>query len=293
MKKGLTVITGAGGFGRAASIEFGKEGPILLGSHSQKSIDAILDILEPLNIEAYGKQVDIGDKKSVKAFEEYAVSLGPIQNVINIAGVSPDSRPRGVTSITEKDILQINAFGTMYMVDAFQPIMQEGGTMILVGSTAGYQIPKEDPYYTSVYETCYEGGFIDRLVGTIDHAVNIMLANASEVDKISGRKYFPYQISKSFVQWYTFANVSRFAKRRQRILCVSPGPHLTRQATTDLPAEVRDHVVLGQPLGFLGTVTQMASVMKFMCSVGAANINGVDILVDGGNIAASQIKQLP
>jgi NAD(P)-dependent dehydrogenase (short-subunit alcohol dehydrogenase family) len=292
MKTGLTVITGAGGFGRAAAIEFGKDGPILLGSHSQSSVDSILDTLQSLNIEAYGKQVDIDEPESVKAFAEYAASLEPIQNVVNIAGVATDSPPHGISSVSERDILRINALGTMYVVDAFRLIMQDGGTMILVGSTGAYMVPNSDSFYSSVYETCYEAGFMDRLVGAVDHAVEAMLPNASASDKMNARKYVPYQISKSFVLWYTSANVGRFAKRKQRILSVSPGPYLTRQITEDLPEEGRRHVLLGQPLGFLGKVMQMADVMKFLCSEGAANINGVDILVDGGKIAALQKKQL-
>ena len=38
-----------------------------------------------------GKQVDISDRESAKAFAEYAVSIAPIGNVVNAAAIDAGS----------------------------------------------------------------------------------------------------------------------------------------------------------------------------------------------------------
>ena len=52
--------------------------------------------------------------------------------------------------------------------------------------------------------------------------------------------------------------------------------------TTDLPEEMRAHVVKMAPLGRLGTPADIAPLIVFLCSGGAAYITGQTVTIDGG-----------
>ena len=106
MEKRLQVITGGtSGMGLATAKALSVYGPVLIGGRSEKRLAAAMAELKEAGVEVYGKPCDVSDKASLQAFVEYAVSIAPIGNVINAAGVDYSGMPK-------EPIIRINMLGT-------------------------------------------------------------------------------------------------------------------------------------------------------------------------------------
>ena len=57
--------------------------------------------------------------------------------VIRTSGVSP-------SDTATENIIRINAVGTVDMVEAFSPVLADGGVMINFSSVAAYTMPQTD-----------------------------------------------------------------------------------------------------------------------------------------------------
>lgn len=156
MKK-LTVITGgAGGMGRAIAKKIGPEYDLVLADRSEEALAKAVEELNALGITAHTYVVDIADKASVEKLAGYAASLGGVKNVIHTAGVSP-------TNTKAEDVLKINGMGTMYMTEAFLPVMAGGGVMINFGSVAAYTLEPQEEWY-DVFDNCEDEDFYDQIL---------------------------------------------------------------------------------------------------------------------------------
>ena len=78
----------------------------------------------------------------ITAAEEtaFAASLGDVKQIIHTSGVSP-------SDTATENIIKINAVGTVNMVEAFYPVLAEGGVMINFSSVAAYAMSKKFVIY--------------------------------------------------------------------------------------------------------------------------------------------------
>lgn len=121
MKKKITVITGgSSGLGLASARCLAGGSTILLCARGSAGLEKTKAELETFGADVYTCVMDASDPESAKKCAEYAASLGDVVNVIHTAGVSPANTPAD-------DILRINALGPINMVEAFYPVLAEGG----------------------------------------------------------------------------------------------------------------------------------------------------------------------
>ena len=99
------------------------------------------------------------------------------------------------------------------MVEAFYPVLAEGGVMINFSSVAAYTMPQTDEW-TQAFESWNELDFYDRLLA--------LAGEAEDEDGEFFRAGLAYALSKKFVIYFTQKNVSRFAEKHCRILSISP-----------------------------------------------------------------------
>ena len=92
----------------------------------------------------------------MQALADDAASLGDVTQVIHTSGVSP-------SDTATENIMKINAAGTVNMVEAFYPVLTEGGVMINFSSVAAYTMPQTDEW-TQAFEAWNEPDFYDRLL---------------------------------------------------------------------------------------------------------------------------------
>ena len=276
MKK-LTVITGgAGGMGRAIAKKIGPEYDLVLADRSEEALAKAVEELTTLGITAHTFVVDITEQASVQKLADYAASLGEVKNVIHTAGVSP-------TNTKADDVLKINGLGTMYMTEAFYPVMAGGGVMINFGSVAAYTLEPQEEWY-DVFDNCEDEDFYDQLLELVAPFQGDDFAYAGTC----------YAIIKRFVIYYTQKNVARFAEKDTRILSVSPGSYLTpmHQLLIDLEPDTAECQLDLIPKGRWGHPYEIAELIGFLVSPGAGFVSGIDILADGGQTANTFVEQL-
>ena len=251
---------------------------IVLAGRNLAKMEAAKAELDELGVESHLCKTDIADRAQVQALAAFAASLGDVKQIIHTSGVSP-------SDTATENIIKNNAAGTVNMVEAFYPVLAEGGVIINFSSVAAYTMPQTDEW-TQAFEAWNEPDFYDRL-----------LALAGEAEDEEGeffRAGLAYAMSKKFVIYFTQKNVSRFAEKHCRILSISPGCYFTpmHQKLIDNQPETAENQLELIPAGRWGHPYEMGALTAFLCSSGAGYINGVDILADGGQNAGVFVPQI-
>jgi NAD(P)-dependent dehydrogenase (short-subunit alcohol dehydrogenase family) len=282
MEKRICVLTGGcGGMGHAISLRLGKDHTMLLADISAERLDAEKAALSKLGIEAETLVVDVGDRAQVDALAERASGLGVVDTVLHAAGLSPAGAPA-------ERIIEVNALGTVNMVEAFQGKIAEGGVMIVFGSSAAWTLDPPEDWYES-YARWNDPDFFDVLLSIVGEKEE----DADEDDEFF-RAGQAYALTKRFVCEFARMNTVRFAERGVRILSFSPGSYLTpmHQLLIDNQPDMAEAQMELTPLGRWGRPVEVAGFIEFLCSPLAGYVTGVDILADGGTIAMQRVKQI-
>ena len=272
MTNTVTVITGgAGGIGLATASIIGTKNTILLADMDQNRLDAAKDILTAQGVQAETATCDITDPVSVTSLMQKAQSLGTIQSVVHVAGISPQmGDPLRVATV--------NTRGTITITEGFLAIAHPGFAMVNVASMGGYHLPS-----MIVPKRAYHLAFTnpDRLVKKI--------ARRSHVAPKAMRSGLSYALSKNFVIWYSQAIAAQFGAKNARVLSVSPGSINTRMGQLE-----KDHgagaMVDVSALKRFGTPEEIAAVIAFCVTPEASYLTGTDILCDGGTMAAIMVN---
>ncbi|MRK02720.1 SDR family oxidoreductase [Aeromicrobium sp. S22] len=144
------VITGAGGgIGRAAAIQAAHKGARLaLTDVDTERLAETVALVEDHVV--HHEAFDISHEDSVAAFAHRTLVHGPVDIVMNIAGVATWGRIEDLTSQHWRDSIEIDLMGPIHVLSAFVPPMIEtgnGGHIVNVSSPAGlFGLPVNAPY---------------------------------------------------------------------------------------------------------------------------------------------------
>jgi NAD(P)-dependent dehydrogenase (short-subunit alcohol dehydrogenase family) len=98
-----------------------------------------------------------------------------------------------------------------------------------------------------------------------------------------------YSLSKTFVRWYCTSQADRFGRRGARILSVSPGSIDTEMGRLEEQAG-SGALARRSALRRFGTPDEVAEVLAFCASDKASYLTGIDVLCDGGSMAAVSLR---
>ena len=129
---------------------------IVLAGRNLAKMEAAKAELDELGVESHLCKTDIADRAQVQALAAFAASLGDVKQIIHTSGVSP-------SDTATENIIKNNAAGTVNMVEAFYPVLAEGGVIINFSSVAAYTMPQTDER-TQAFEAWNEPDFYDRLL---------------------------------------------------------------------------------------------------------------------------------
>ena len=209
--KPVTVITGgAGGMGFAAANIFGHQGhTLLLCDVKEEALQSAAASLKRQNMDVHYLVTDVSDRAQVLAAAQKAAELGAVKNVIHTAGLSPVLVEKLGAEEGRCTIVKVNALGAVYMTDAFYPVLEEDGSMVLFTSSAAYLMP-------AVPES------MQQIFFSVKDAPDQLFDKLLTIAPDPGRAYM---FSKLFVMFYVRMNAGRFGHKGCRcLLYTSPSP---------------------------------------------------------------------
>lgn len=278
--KNVTVITGGcGGMGFATANIMGRQGDaVLLCDLNEDALKSSVAILKRQNMEAHYAVVDVSNPEMVRSAAKKASEIGELKKLIHTAGLSPiqvsDMEPEKAAEL----IMQVNAMGTVNIIESFYPELSEGAAVICFSSSAIYMMPQ----------------IPENLLKTI----NSIHTDPCNLEKnllalTGGQPGRSYIFSKMFVKRYCEMNVGRLGRKGCRIVTIAPGRILTpmHQALIDAEPERIEGEMNTMPLGRYGKAYEIGNLIDFLCSYRASYLSGIDILLDDGTQAFTTAEQ--
>lgn len=267
--KNVCVVTGGGsGMGLETAKIVGKEQKIILVGRTVSKLENAVNELKELGIDAEAYPGDASDRESMKKLAAYAASQGNVKTVIHAAGVSPHMADG-------EKLFAINAIGTINIDEEFAEVMGEGSCILNVSSMSAYMFPAD-----RVPKQVYKMALSD--AAAFQEAMNQIIKSAPEAQQAG----MAYTISKNFVVWYTSRAAVKYGKKGIRVVSISPGTFKTPMG--EVEGEEAAAFALRGAMGRVGEPEEIAKMMAFMVSDACSYLCGVDVLYDGGSIAAMQ-----
>lgn len=264
-KKEVVVLVGAGAIGQAIARRVGAGRHVVLGDLKKESADAAAQILEDAGFETSTVAVDISSRDSILALIEHAQDFGPIQNVVNAAGVSPSQAP-------VEAILKVDLYGTAVFLEEFGKIIAKGGSGVVISSQSGHRLGAlSEEENTALATTPTE-----ELLGLP------MLKSITDTLKA-------YQYSKRCNVLRVMYEATRWGKRGATVNSISPGIIITPLANHELKGprgEGYRTMLAKSPAGRAGTPDEVGELAEFLMSKRGRFISGSDFLMDGGTTAS-------
>lgn len=274
MNKDVIVVIGAGGIGEAIARRQGFGRTILLADWNEETLAKAGKSMQGASYAVEMQKVDVTSRESVRLLAEAAAALGPVMQVVNTAGLSPNMAP------VEK-ILEVDLYGSAVVFEEFGKVIAKGGAGLIISSMAGHMmrpLPEEAekqlarvPADDLLALPCLQPGAIP----------NTLVA---------------YMVAKRANFLRVQAEAMRWAERGARINAISPGIIMTPLGQHELNSEI-GHIframVNASPSQRMAPPEEIAVAASFLLGSDASFITGSDLLIDGGVIAAMRADKLP
>ena len=264
--KEVIALLGAGSMGTAIIRRFAAGRKILLGDISEKNLEKVAHEFTYSGYDVETCIVNALDKASVDAFAEKAASLGPVKYFVDTAGASPNQT-------SPEHILKLDMVGTGFALDAFGKVMAKGGAGLVISSQTGYMMRLPNEAEQQILTTPTEE------LMDLPYMKETALLNTG----------FAYIIAKRANHLQAMkAAAGAWKERRARINTLSPGVIVTPLAYDEFAAAGDNYQKMIDASAAMrtGSSDEIAEAGAFLLGEHAGFINGTDLLIDGGTIAA-------
>lgn len=268
----VLVVTGLGGMGRAVCRRLGSGRRLLVSDVDPTIVESVVSELDDEGFAIDGMALDVADADAVAELARRAAAHGPVTTVVHTAGVSP------VSGSTER-VLAVDLIGTANVLDEMEAVVAPGGAGVVVASMAAHLGPPLDPADEEVLSTtpCRE---------------------LSVLPQLDPRRHLDPGLAYTFAKRANQARVRiaavAWGRRGARVCSVSPGVIATPMGRAELAgasgAAMRA-MVDASATGRLGTAHDVAEAIAFLTGPSATFITGIDLLVDGGVVAAATVAR--
>ena len=269
--KEVIALLGAGSMGTAIIRRFAAGRKILLGDISEKNLERVTREFTYSGYDIDTCIVDALNKDSVVAFAKKAASLGPVKYFVDTAGASPNQA-------SPEHILKLDMVGTGYAVDAFGEVMAPGGAGLVISSQTGYMYPVPYEAEQQILNTPTEG------------LMDLPIIRDVAMQNVG----FAYMIAKRVNHLQAMkAAATTWKARRARINTLSPGVIVTPLTYDEFAAAGDNYQKMIDASAAMRTVSsdEIAEAGAFLLGEHAGFINGTDLLIDGGTIAAIRMGE--
>jgi NAD(P)-dependent dehydrogenase (short-subunit alcohol dehydrogenase family) len=249
----VTVITGASsGMGRSCVEQLRGTADHLV------TVDLVAPDIEGTR----GIACDVADPTAIGSLVDQVSELGPLRGLVHAAGISP-------TMADPRRVIEVDLVGTALVLEAFEPMVEEGTAGVCFSSSAAYQVALAgiDPELQAFVSEPLVPGFLDDAAARFDD---------------SG---MAYSWAKRGVIAVVGHAAVRWGAKGGRVNSVAPGLIDTPMGRQEFEQQPVMALMLEKtPLGRLGRSEEAAAVVTFLLSSQASFISGIDVLVDGGGL---------
>lgn len=274
MTKNVIVVIGAGGIGQAIARRQGFGKTVLLADANEQTLAKAATEMSSASYAVVQQQVDVTSRASVRALAEAAAAHGPVMQVINTAGLSPNMAP-------VNKVLEVDLYGSAVVFEEFGKVIAPGGAGLIISSMAGHMmrpLPQGD----------------EQLLATAP-ADELLALPCLRPDAIPNT-LVAYMVAKRANFLRVQAEAVKWGERGARINAISPGIIVTPLAAHELNSEIGDiyrAMVAASPAKRMAPPEEIAIAASFLLGPDAGFITGSDLLIDGGVIAAMRAGRLP
>jgi NAD(P)-dependent dehydrogenase (short-subunit alcohol dehydrogenase family) len=240
---------------------------------AEQALDVVGSALGDEGHDVHTQRTDVSDAASVEALAERAAALGRVRSVVNTAGLSP------VQSSANR-VVAVDLVGMALVLDAFGAVIAPGGAGVVISSMAGHLAGSLS---------------VDDEAALAQTAASDLLSLPCVERAASDDAGMAYAFAKAGASVRVRAAATPWGRRGARINAISPGVIATAMGEAELEGpsgEFMRLMVESSGAGRLGTPDDIASVTEFLLSHRASFVTGVDLLVDGGVVAAVRNGQI-
>jgi len=265
--KEVVVLLGAGDMGLAIIKRISAGKKILLADINEEKLESLQKDLTYSGYDVETQVTDAMDEESIKQLAQKADSLGKVMYFIDTAGASP-------SQASPEHIINLDLIGTSYAIDEFGKVMARGGAGLIISSMTGYMHSPLTPEDENQLRTTETSKLKELECLSEDVITNPGIA---------------YVVSKKANQLRVqYASATSWAEKGARINTISPGIIVTPLAYDEFNSSGEGYQRMIDVCGAkrVGTSDEIAFASEFLLSNKAGFITGIDLLIDGGTIAA-------
>jgi NAD(P)-dependent dehydrogenase (short-subunit alcohol dehydrogenase family) len=269
MTSDVVVVIGVGGMGQAIARRQGAGKTVLLADFNQETLELVASSMSRDGHTVETMHVDVSSPDSVDRLARQVAELGSVTQLVHTAGLSP-------AQASAEAVLRVDLLGIALVLDAFGTIIAPGGAGVVIASMAGYLFPA----FTAEQERA--------LAQTPAHELLTLPHVSPRTVTDSG---LAYGLAKQATHIRVQAASVAWGRRSARVNSISPGCVATPMGHLELASPIGEGIrgmVAASATGRLGTPEEIAAAAAFLLGPDAAFITGIDLLVDGGVVAALQ-----
>jgi NAD(P)-dependent dehydrogenase (short-subunit alcohol dehydrogenase family) len=266
----LVITGGAGGMGLACAWALADRGHLLLVDVDEGQLEEARTTLGAQGARVETLQCDVTSPADVATVADRVRDSGRFRCLVHTVGVSPEMADA-------RTVIEVDLVGSVRITDAVFPLVEAGSSAILFGSIAGYS--DVDP----AIEKLLCDPLADGLFSTLEQALGHPIDSATA-----------YVLAKRGVMRLAERLATPWGAKGGRVVAISPGLIDTAMGRLELerqpiiPQMVELTPVKRPESPLPGRVGEIAALVAFLESDGAAFISGCDIRVDGGLVGAAK-----
>ena len=265
--KNVMLWAGAGQIGTAIARRMGTGMKIVVGDRKIENAQAAARTMNEAGFDVVPVEMDLSSRGSIRHFLDEGQKYGPIQMLVNAAGVSPSQAPI-------EAILKVDLYGTAVLLEEVGKVIAPGGVGVTISSQSGWRMPALTAEQDAQLATA--------------PAEELLSLDFLRPENIRDTLH-AYQLAKRCNEKRVMAQAVEWGQRGARLNAIAPGIIFTPLALDEFNGprgEFYQDMFARCPAGRPGTADEVANVAELLLSGKGAFISGSTFLIDGGATAS-------